>query len=200
MPYTENLRPKVVPFSGFRHITVYYIHNEKYSPNSYVVNFHTQISSSQREERTMVFTREKMIRPIRIANDVFSRVKRMIRPIRSHRGVWVSRQNFRLLLQYAAPLRTHSTRKVLLKEFFSLKKWKTFRKLSGIASFVSLSIKKTVESRRNNSGKGKTERDVSCCSAFSRSYFAFYLSLSLNWNRPFYLNSLTFNCVLRTNS
>ena len=76
----------------------------------------------------MVFSREKkkMIRPIRIANNVFSRVKKIIRPIRSHRGVWVSRQNFRLLLQLAAPLRTHSTRKVLLKEFFSLKKWKTY--------------------------------------------------------------------------
>ena len=30
-----------------------------YSPNSYVVNFRTQISSSQSEERPMVFTREK---------------------------------------------------------------------------------------------------------------------------------------------
>ena len=29
------------------------------SPKSYVVNFRTQISSSQSEERTMVFTREK---------------------------------------------------------------------------------------------------------------------------------------------
>ena len=136
-------------------ICIYYIHTEKYSPKSYVVNFRTQISFSQSEERTMVFTREKkMIRPIRIANDVFSRVTKMIRPIRSHRGVWVSRQNSRLLLQLAAPLRTHSMRKVLLKEFFSLKKWKTFRKWSGIVSFVSLSIKKTVESRRNNSGKG----------------------------------------------
>ena len=36
-----------------------YIHTEKYSPKSYVVNFRTQISSSQSEERTMVFTREK---------------------------------------------------------------------------------------------------------------------------------------------
>ena len=36
---------------------------------------------------------------------------------------------------------------------FLTKKWKTFRKWSGIVSFVSLSIKKTVESRRNNSGK-----------------------------------------------
>lgn len=37
----------------------YYIHTEKYSPKSYVVNFRTQISYSQSEERTMVFTREK---------------------------------------------------------------------------------------------------------------------------------------------
>ena len=101
---------------------VYYKDTEKYSPNSYVVNFRTQISSSQSEERTMVFTRAKMIRPIRIANDVFSRVKKMIRIIISHRGVSVSRQNSRLLLQLAAPLRTHSTTKVLLEEFFSLKK------------------------------------------------------------------------------
>ena len=61
---------------------VYYIHTEKYSPKSYVVSFRTQISSSQSEERTMAFTREKNdIRPIRIANDVFSRVRKMIRPI-----------------------------------------------------------------------------------------------------------------------
>ena len=40
-------------------IVVYYIHTEKYSPKSYVVNFRIQISSSQSEERTMVFTHEK---------------------------------------------------------------------------------------------------------------------------------------------
>ena len=68
-------------------IAFYYIHTEKYSPKSYVVNFRTQISSSQSEERTMVFTRAKMIRPIKIANDVFSRGRKTIRPIRSHRGV-----------------------------------------------------------------------------------------------------------------
>ena len=174
MPYTEKLLPKVAPSSGFRHITVYYINDGKYSPNSYVANFRTQISSSQSEERTMVFTGGK--------NDTsnqnrercfFTCEKKMIHPIWSHRGVWVSRQNSHLLLQRAAPLRTLATRKVLLKEFVSLKKRKTFRKLSGIASFVSLSIKKTVESRRNNSGKGKTERDVSFCCSFCRSYFAF---------------------------
>ena len=36
-----------------------YIYTAKYSPKSYVVNFRTQISSSQSEERMMVFTREK---------------------------------------------------------------------------------------------------------------------------------------------
>ena len=41
-------------------ITIYYIRTEKYSPKSYVVNFRTQTSSSQSEERTMVFTREKI--------------------------------------------------------------------------------------------------------------------------------------------
>ncbi|CAH3179262.1 unnamed protein product [Porites lobata] len=44
---------------------------------------------------------------------------------------------------------------------FLAKKVKNIRKWSGIVSFVSLSIKKTVESKRNNSGKGKKERDVS---------------------------------------
>ena len=45
----------------------------------------------------MLFTREKKtLSPIRIANDVFSRVRKMVRPIKSHRGVWVLRQNSRL--------------------------------------------------------------------------------------------------------
>ena len=37
---------------------LYFLHTEKYSPKSYVVNVRTQISSSQLEERTMVSTRE----------------------------------------------------------------------------------------------------------------------------------------------
>ena len=44
---------------GTVEIYFYYIHTEKYSPKSYVVNFRTQISSNQSEERTMVFTREE---------------------------------------------------------------------------------------------------------------------------------------------
>ena len=53
----EIVRAQYAP-DNRRYIT-YYIHTEKYSPKSYVVNFRPQISSSQSEERTMVFTREK---------------------------------------------------------------------------------------------------------------------------------------------
>ena len=104
----------------------YYIHTEKHSQKSYVVNFRSQISSSPSEERTMVFTREKNDTSNRNRERCFSRVRKMIRPIKSHRGVWVSRQNSRLFLQLAGPLRTHSMRTVLLKEFFSLKSEKHF--------------------------------------------------------------------------
>ena len=119
---------------------------------------------------------KKMMRPIRITNDVFSHVRKMIRPIRSHRGVWVSRQNSRLFLQLSERRFAHIRgEKFFSKSFFSLKKWKTFQKWSGIVSFVSLSIKKIVESRRNSSGRGKTEQGVSLCCAFCRSYFVFHL-------------------------
>ena len=100
-----------------------------------------------------------MIRPIRIANDVFSRVRKMIRPIRSHRDVWVSRQNYRLLLQLAAPLRTHSTRKVLLKEFFSLKKWKTFRK----CCFTVDKENGREPAKQRRKGKNRTRRKLLLC-------------------------------------
>ena len=40
---------------------------------------------------------KKMIRPIQIANDVYSGVRKVVRPIRGHRDLWVSRQSSRLL-------------------------------------------------------------------------------------------------------
>ena len=106
----------------------------------------------------------------------------MIRPIRSHRGVGVSRQNSRLLLQLAAPLRTHlSTRKVLLKEFFSLKKWKTFRKWSGIVSFVSLSIKKYGREpvKQQRKGINRTRRKLLLCFLSELLCLSFKLKLIL---------------------
>ena len=67
--------------------TVYYIPTEKYSPKSYVVNFRTQISYSQSEERTIFLTREKIDTSNQNPNDIFSSVRKMVRPIKSHRDV-----------------------------------------------------------------------------------------------------------------
>ena len=64
-------------------------------------------------------------------------------------------------LQLAAPLRRHSTRKVFSKCFSHKKCEKHLGNWSGIVSFVLLSMKKTVESRQNNSGRWESERDVS---------------------------------------
>ena len=158
------------------------------------------VLANQRSELWLSHVKN-MIRPIRIANDVFSNVRKMIRPIRSHRGVWVSRQNSRLFLQLAERRFAHIQReKFYSKSFFSLKKWKTFQKWSGIVSFVSLSIKKTVESRRNNCGRRKTTRRKLMLCFLSELLCLPFISLSLYWNRPFYLNSLIFNCTFRTNS
>ena len=151
-----------------------YIYTEKYSPKSYVVNFHTQMSSSQSEERIMVFTREEIIRPIRIANDVF----------------WRVRKNSRLFLQLAAPLPTHSTRKVFLEEFF-VKKVKNILEWN---SFVCFTIDKE-NCREPVKQQRKGERDVSLCCAFCPSYFVFHLSISLYSNRPFYLGSVHKNLL-----
>ena len=158
-------------------IFIYYIHTEKYSPKSCVVNFDSQMSSSQSDEWNMVFTREK--------NDTsnqnrercfFTCEKNDTSNQKPQRCGWVSRQNSRLFLQLAERRFAHiREEKFFSKSFFSLKKWKTFHKWSEIVSFVSLSIKKTVESRRNNSGRVKTEQDVSLCCAFCRSYYVFHL-------------------------
>ena len=51
--------------------THYFIYTGKYSPKSYVVNFRTQfVVANQRSKRWFSHVK-KMIRPIRIANDVF---------------------------------------------------------------------------------------------------------------------------------
>ena len=138
-------------------IDFYYIRTEKYTPKSYVVNFHTQIGSSPSKEWTVVYTREENDTSNRIANDVFSRVRKIIRPIRGQRGVSFEPKFPPFIgassLQLAAPLRRHSTRKVFLEVFFSWKKWKTSRKLEW-NSFVCFTVGEGEITR------GITERDV----------------------------------------
>ena len=75
-----------------------------YSLKSYVVIFiRKRVLANQGSERCFLHVKTT-IHPIRIANDVFSRERKMIRSIKSHRSVRVSRQNFRLSVVLAVVL------------------------------------------------------------------------------------------------
>ena len=165
--------------SDRRMICFYYIHTEKYSPKSYVVNFRTQISSSQSEERTMVFTREKNDTSNQNRERCFFTCEKNDTSNQKPQRCVSFAPKFPAFIAACSAASHTFNEKSFTQRVFLAKKVKNIRKWSGIVSFVSLSIKKTVESKRNNSGKGKTERDVSFCCAFCRSYFAFHLSLSL---------------------
>ena len=104
---------------------IYYIHTEKYSPKSCVVNFDTQMSSSQSEEWTMVFTREK--------NDTSNQ--------KPQRCVSFAPKFPPFLAACWAPLRPHSRRKVFLKEFFLIKKVKNISEMEW-NSFVCFTVDK----------------------------------------------------------
>ena len=82
-------------------------------------------------------------------------------------------------------LRRHSTRKFFSKSF-SGKKVKNIAEIEVDYFRVSLSMKKSVEIRQNNSGRGYTGRDVSLSCAFDRSYFCLLLHQSyIHANQPF---------------
>ena len=136
-----------------------------------------------------------MIRPIRIVNDVFLRVRKMKSVIRGHRGVGVSPKFPPFIAAFSAALHTFNE-KSFNQRVFLAKKVKTFRKWSGIVLFVLLSIDKTVESRRNNSGKGKTKRVVSFCCSFCRSHFAFLFKLKLILKPAILLNFTHFQLCI----
>ena len=127
---------------------------EKYSPKSCVVNFDTQMSSSQSEEWTIVFTLEENDTSNQNRERCFFTCEKNDTSNQKPQKCVSFAPKFPPFIAACSAASHRFNEKVLLKEFFSLKKWKTFRKWSGIVSFVSLSIKKTVESRRNNSGKG----------------------------------------------
>ena len=158
-------------------IFIYYIHTEKYSLKSCVVNFDTQMSSSQSEGWTMVFTREKKWYVQSESRTMFFHMWEK----------WCVQSEATEVCEFRAKIPAFSCSLLIAashifeeksfsqRVFFFSKKRKTFQKWSGIVSFVSLLIKKIVESRRNNSGRGKTEQDVNLCCAFCRSYFVFHL-------------------------
>ena len=136
----------------------YYIHTEKYSPKSYVVNFRTQISSSQSEERTMLFTHEK--------NDTSNQKPQRCASFAPKFPPFIA----------VCSAASHAFNE---KSVTQRKKSKNISEMEW-NSFVCFTVdKETVESWGNNRGKGKTERDVSFCCSCCRSYFIFHLSLSL---------------------
>ena len=105
------------------------MHTEKYSPKSYVVNFHRQMSSSQSEERTMAFTRAKKDTSNQNREGCFLRWGKNVTSNQKPQRCVSFAPNFRLFLQVAATLPTNSTRKVFLEEFFLSKSEKNIRKL-----------------------------------------------------------------------
>ena len=153
----------------------YYIHTEKYSPKSYVVNFRTQISSSQSEERTMVFTREK--------NDTSNQNRE--RCFFTCEKNDTSNQKPQRCASFAPKFPPFIAVCSAASHAFNEKSVTQRKKSKNISemewnSFVCFTVdKETVESWGNNRGKGKTERDVSFCCSCCRSYFIFHLSLSL---------------------
>ena len=94
------------------------------------------MSSSQSEERTMVFTSEKKWYVQSQATKVCE--------FRAKNPPFIGACS--LQRRFAD---------IFLGEFFSWKKGKTSRKLEFVQKFVSLSMKKTVESRLDNSRREK---------------------------------------------
>ena len=131
------------------------------------------MSSSQSEERTRDDTSNQKVCDLRAKIPAFYR--RLRRRFLQRRFADIQRETF------------------FSQSFSRTKGEKHLGNWSGIVSFVSLSMKKTVESRQNNSGRGKTERDVSLSCAFNRSYFVFHLSLYSN--HPFLLKFISFSIV-----
>ena len=160
------------------------------------------MSSSQSEEWTMVFTREK--------NDTsnqnrercfFTCEKNDTSNQKPQRCVSFAPKFPPFLAACWAPLRTHSRRKVFLKEFFLVKKVKNISEMEW-NSFVCFTVDKEncgEPAKQQRKGKNRTRRKLMLC-FLSELLCLPFISLSLYWNRPFYLNSLIFNCTFRTNS
>ena len=158
----------------------------------YIINFRTQISSSQSEEQTMVFTREKNDKSNQNRKRCFFTCEKNDTSNQKPQRCVSFGPKFSPFIAACSAASHTFNEKSFTQRVFLAKRVKNIFEMEW-ASFVCFIVDK-------ENGKGKTERDVSFCCAFCGSYFAFHLSLSSYWNRPFYLNSLIFNCALRTNS
>ena len=113
----------------------------------------------------MVFTREKNDTSNQNRERCFFKCEKNDTSNQKPQRCVVSRKNSRLLLQLAAPLRTHSTRKVLLKEFFSPKKVKNLSEMEW-NSFVCFTVHKEngrEPAKQQRKGKNRTRRKLLLC-------------------------------------
>ena len=151
------------------------------------------VLANQRSDLWFSHVKKKM-RPIRIANDVFSHVRKQM----PQRCVSFAPKFPPFLAACWAPLRTHSRRKVFPKEFFLVKKVKNISEMEW-NSFVCFTVDKEncgEPAKQQRKGKNRTRRKLMLC-FLSELLCLPFISLSLYWNRPFYLNSLIFNCKKR---
>ena len=124
----------------------------------------------------MVF--KKLIRPIRIANDVFSREKNDTSNQKSQRCVSFAPKFPPFIAACSATWHTFNKKSFTQRVFLAIK----VKNISEMEwnSFVCFTVdKENGREPAKQQRKGYTEQDVSFCCAFCQSYFAFHLSLSL---------------------
>ena len=137
-----------------------------------------------------------MIRPIRIANDVLSCVRKM----RSHRGRCVHfTPKFRPLIA-ACSMASHTfNEKCFTQRVFLAKKVKNIPEMEW-NSFVCFTVDEENGrelAKQQRKGKNRTRRKLLLCFLSELLCLSFKLKLIL---KPAYLNSLIFYFALRTNS
>ena len=105
-----------------------------------------------------------MVRPIRIANDVFSRVRKMVRPIRSHRCVSFAPKFPPLIAACSAASHT-SNEASFTQRVFSAKKVKNISEMEW-NSFVCFTVDKEngrEHAKQQRKGINRTRRKLLLC-------------------------------------
>ena len=121
-----------------------------------------------------------MIRPITIANDVFSRVGKMIRPIRSHRGVSFEPKFPPFIAAYSAALHTFNEKSFTQRVFLA----KKVKKISEMEwnSFVCSTVDKEncrEPAKQQRKGKNRKRRKLLLCFLSELLCLSFKLKLIL---------------------
>ena len=165
-------------------VYIYYIHTEKYSQKSYLINFHTEMSSSQSEERTMFFICEKKWYLKSELQMMFFHVwekwyvqLELTEVCESYAKIPAFYR--RLQCPHFASASQTFNKKSFSQRVFLIKKWKTSWKLEW-NSFVYFSVNEgNCREQAKQQQRGKTERDITLSCAFYRSYLSSYLIIHI---------------------